>query len=378
MGIYKRGKTWWIDYYYQGERVRERVGPNKQTAEDALDARKGEIAQGRFNLQAARPSPLLEDFAKEYLEWARLHHRTADNTEASRLRILLAHFPGKRLRDLTPWLIEGYKHERARALRTHPTRRGKVKPQATERPRQPIRPATVNRELAVLSSLLTKAVEWGKLAEHPMKGGKVRRLPQHNLKERILTPEEETRLLKASGPELQDLISLALDTGMRLGELVGLTPAGVDLARAEVRLQHTKNRKERRIPLTARAVGILTDRARGRAPDAPYFPPRPGKRPWRLASAFGRACTKAEITGLRFHDLRHTFATRLVQAGVDLVTVRELLGHGDLRMTSRYTHASRQSCRQAIAALEREASDSHKTVTTRKGSGKARRLSSGF
>lgn len=356
MAVYKRGKTWWIDYYYQGGRVRERVGPNKQTAEDALDARKGEIAQGRFNLQTVRPSPLLEDFAAEYLEWARLHHRTAQRTETSCLRLLRTHFWGKRLRDLTPWLIQKYQAQRAKE----------------------VKPATVNRDLQVLSSLLSKAVAWGKLSEHPMRGGKVRQLPQHNLVERILTEEEETLLLKAASPELEDFIALALDTGMRLGELTALTPADVDLARAELRLRHTKNGKERRLPLTARAVGILTDRGGGLNPAAPYFPPGQTGRPYRLDSAFRHARARAKIAGLRFHDLRHTFASKLVTGGVDLVTVQHLLGHGDLRMTSRYAHPTGASIRQAVAVLTAAAAGSHKTVTGGIEGRKAVRLSSRF
>ncbi len=353
MAVYKRGKVWYIDYYYQGERVRERVGPNKQTAEDALDARKGEIAQGRFKLQAARPSPLLEDFAKEYLEWARVNHRSAKSMAASRLDRLLPFFREKRLRDLTPWLIERYKAER----------------------RKMVTPATVNRDLQVLSSLLSRAVEWGKLTEHPMKGGKVKKLPELGTRERVLTAEEETRLLKHSTPELQDLILLALDTGMRLGEIVSLTPADVDLAHREARLRHTKNGKERRLPLTARAVGILTDRGRALAAAAPYFPPRPGQRPWRLKSAWQDAVREAGLKGLRFHDLRHTFATRLVTGGADLVTVQHLLGHGDLRMTSRYAHPTSASVRHAVALLEEAGNRSHKMVTTGKLRGRARRLS---
>ncbi len=332
MGVYKRGNRWWIEYQREGTRYRESAGRTKRVAEQALAVRRAEVAQGKFQIEATRRSPRVEVFVEEYLAWARLHHRTAENTEASRLRILLPFFRGRRLRDLTPALIEQYKAQRARE----------------------VKPATVNRELEVLSSLLSRAVTSGQLTVHPMKGGKVRHLPQHNLVERILTDKEEMRLLKVAPPELQDVLVVALDTGMRLGELTSLTPADVDLARAEVRLRHTKNGKERRLPLTPRAVAVFTARCYGLTPEAPLFPSRPGQRPWRLDSAFGRACARAGVTGLRFHDLRHTFASRLVTGGVDLVTVQHLLGHGDLRMTSRYAHPTGASIRQALAVLAQQ------------------------
>jgi integrase len=227
-----------------------------------------------------------------------------------------------------------------------------------------VKPATVNNELKVLSSLLSKAVEWGRLAEHPMKGGKVKPLHAPNTLERELSDEEEERLLKASPTWLQDLIMVAVDTGLRRGELVGLCWDRVDLARAEVRLTETKNGKERRVPLTARAHGVLSRVRRTRAEEAGPFPPGPGKRPWVVASAFRRARTQAGLTDFRFHDLRHTFATRLVRAGVDLITIARLLGHSDLRMVLRYAHPGAADARRAVQALENRARSGHQVDTT--------------
>jgi integrase len=209
----------------------------------------------------------------------------------------------------------------------------------------------VNRELAVLSAVLTKAVEWSRLAVYPMRGGKVKKLPGEQKRERVLTDEEETRLLKAGRPEIRDAIILALQTGMRLGDICSLTPATVDVACGEIYLAKTKNAKARRLPLTPAARAVLTLRTAGRAPTERLFPPAEGQRPWRLDTAFGRACAKAKVTGLTFHDLRHTFATRLVTGGADLVTVRDVLGHSDLRMTSRYAHPTSASIGQALDIL---------------------------
>lgn len=351
MPVYKRGNRWWIEYEHEGKRYRESAGRTKRLAEQALSIRRAEIARGKFNIQSVKRTTTLEAFAKEYLAWAQVNLRTGSTFHARRLKPLLEAFGTYRLSAMTPFLIEQYKQARAQEARAHPTRRGKPKDLPEGRPREPIRPATVNRELSVLSAMLTKAVEWGRLAVHPMRGGKVKKLPVEQNRERVLTDEEESRLLKASPPEIRDAIILALETGMRLGEICSLTPATADLARGEISLAQTKNTKPRRLPLTPAARAVLHLRTQGRPPDERIFPLAEGKRPWRLDTAFGRACAKATITGLRFHDLRHTFATRLVTGGADLITVMTLLGHSDLRMTARYAHPTGASIQQALQIL---------------------------
>jgi len=359
MRIYQRGHVWYIDYSADGQRIRETVGPSKREAEFALAARRGEIVQGRFKLQEVKSSPMLETFATEFLEWAKANCRSWESHHASHLKPLQAYFQGKRLHEITAWLVEKYKAHRLKEATQRP--RG-PKPNGEEekaRPVQCVKPATVNNELKVLSSLLSKAMEWGQLAEHPMKGGKVKPLPEANAIERELSDEGEERLLKASPAWLQDLIMVAVDTGLRRGELVGLCWDRVDLARAEVGLTETKNGKERRVPLTSRAHGVLSRVRRTRAEEDGPFPPGPGKRPWVVASAFRRARTKAGLTDFRFHDVRHTFATRLVRAGVDLITVARLLGHRDLRMVQRYAHPGAPDARRAVQAMEKRARHGH-------------------
>jgi len=341
MRIFKRGTSWYIDYSAQGQRIREAVGPSKRLAKKALESRRGEIVQGRFKLQEVKSSPLLEAFAKEFLEWAKVNHRGYRDATSPRVRHLLRAFQGRRLHEITPWLIEKYKAAR----------------------REHVEASTVNRDLTVFSSLLTKAVEWGHIREHPMKGGKVKRLHEPKSIERVLTDEEEERLLKASPPWLQDVIVLALDTGLRPRELVRLTWDNVDLSRRELRLTETKNGKGRRVPLTTRAHAILCSLRRTRAEEVGPFPSGPGERPWIMASAFRRARPRAGLTDFRFYDLRHTFATRLVRAGVDLITVARLLGHSDLRMVQRYAHPGEADARRAVRALEAARGTWHKVGT---------------
>jgi integrase len=181
--------------------------------------------------------------------------------------------------------------------------------------------------------------------------------------ERELTDEEEERLLKHSPPWLQDAIVFAVDTGLRPGELTHLSWDCVDLASGEVRLLETKNGRDRRVPLTARARALLLHRRAAAPEERGAFPSGPSDRPWILASAFKRARARAALTDVRFYDLRHTFATRLVRAGVDLITVARLLGHQDLRMVQRYAHPGAADARRAVQALEARQRTGHKWGT---------------
>jgi len=341
MGVYKRGNVYYIDYYFEGNRIRERVGKNKRQAELALASRKGEIAQGKFNLERVKKTPYFEEFAKEYLDWAKINHRSWERMDAVRIKCLSNFFSGRRLNEITPWLIEKFKSER----------------------KDKVKPATINRELAVLSAMLSQAIEWGKLNEHPMKGGKVKKLREDGHKEKILTEEEESRLLSVCRGWFKEMVVIALDTGMRLSEIIELKKEDIDLNNHLIKVKHTKSGRERKIPLTERVFSILAERIKEVKDSEFIFAKGNGNKLWAVRSAFLRACKRAGFVGLRFHDLRHTFATRLVTSGIDLATVQKLLGHENIQMTLRYSHPRSEDMKRAIKILEKNAESSHKMVT---------------
>lgn len=341
MGVYKRGKNYYILYHYQGRRIREKVGPDYNDALDAFYSRKGDIARGKFDLHKVYPSPLFEDFAQKYLEWAKLNHRSYQTMDQSRSKRLLRFFKGKRLHEITTWLIDKYKSERIRE----------------------VSPSTLNRELSVLSSMFSRAIKWEVLKDHPMKGGKVQKLREESQKERILEEEEEEALLANSSGWLKDMIMHALDSGMRLSELTHLKWEDVDLTHQFLTVRNTKSGKDRKIPLTTRVITVLRKRMDTKEDSGYVFPHGQGNQLWRVRSAFVRLLKRTNLNGLRFHDLRHTFATRLVTGGADLSTVQKLLGHQDIRMTQRYSHPSSEDMKKAISVLEKIQIDSHKTTT---------------
>jgi len=213
---------------------------------------------------------------------------------------------------------------------------------------RPLTGATVNRALALLRHLLRLAhEEWELLNAVP----RIRMEREAEGRLRWLTSEEATRLLdacrKSRNEHLTDLVEFALFTGMRRGEVLGLTWERVDRARGVVLLDVTKSSKRREVPLNSRADAVLA--RRGSRSSGLVF----GIRRWdRFRSAWENAVERAKLADFHFHDLRHTFASWAVQRGASLQEVKDLLGHHSLAMTLRYGHLAPEHLRTAVARLD--------------------------
>lgn len=205
-------------------------------------------------------------------------------------------------------------------------------------------PATVNRYLATLGKAFQDAVrEWHWLNENP-----VRRVSKETEPEGIvrwLSDEERDRLLAAcrASPlkELELIVLLALTTGMRRGEILGLRWVDVDLKRRQAVLHKTKNRERRSVPLVPRVIELLEAHAKVRRLDTPFVFPQPGKdRAIDPAHWFEHALKAAKVAEFRFHDLRHTAASYLAMSGATTAEIAAVLGHKTLAMVKRYSHLS--------------------------------------
>jgi integrase len=210
------------------------------------------------------------------------------------------------------------------------------------------KPATVNRDLVVLRHMFQKALEWGKAIANPVTHQKPLRAENRRL--RYLSHEEITRLLAGAGEILRPLVIVALHTGLRRSELFSLTWQDVDFRLGVIRVVHTKNGERREIPMTDTLRDTLLRLPRRLASEY-LFPGKTGQGLVDIRKRFHRALRDAGIEGFVFHDLRHTFASHLVMAGVDLMTVKEFLGHKDLKMTLRYAHLAPDYKRAAISRL---------------------------
>jgi integrase len=221
--------------------------------------------------------------------------------------------------------------------------------------------STVNRELEVLSAAINFAyrnLEWR--LPNPVRERMLRE-PEGRL--RWLTRVQADALIAAANQEpkaahLGPLIQLALHTGMRRGELLGLEWSRVDLAARQVYLEgrHTKSKKRRTVPLNATGLDAIMERAKFREDHCPscrwVFCDEEANPIASVQRSFATACRRADIEDFRFHDLRHTCAAWLVQAGISLAEVRDVLGHSTIAMTERYAHLAPENARNALAAIE--------------------------
>jgi integrase len=327
MGVFLKNGNWFIDYRANGRRIREKIGPNKSLAEIVLKKRIVEIAENKFLDIKKEQKIRFEDFADEYLEvHCKPNNKSWHKSDYPNLVGLKKYFVGKYLHEITPEDIERYRSERIREVTK----------------------STVNRVLNCLSSLYNRAIEWEKATSNPVAKVKPFKVPDKRI--RYLEKEEIGKLLSHCREHLKPIVIVALHTGMRKGEILGLKWHDIDIKRNIIHLYDTKNGEKREVPMNEivqkTIIGVLKN------PESQYiFCNKDGKPYGNVRKSFFTALKKAGITNFRFHDLRHTFASQLVMSGVDLNTVRELLGHKSLEMTLRYSHLSPDHKKRAVDVL---------------------------
>jgi excisionase family DNA binding protein len=330
----KDGKArWYLDFRDATGRRVQRVAKDAISPQEAAQALQEAIRQdlleaGKLDVKPERV--LFEDFADIFYHSYVLANWKRPAFEKGRLRIIVDFFRGHELRDVTPMMIERFRQQRLKS--------GKAR-------------STINRDLALMKKMYNVAINEGLVTDNPVR--KVKFYSEaDNVKEQILSPEEEERLLAAAPGHLRSILIIALNTGMRWGEIVGLEWKRVDLRAQLIHVVKAKSGKPRFININDPLMQELT-RLKAGANGSPHVLPNEGTgKPYAcLYRCFAKACKAAGITGLRFHDLRHTFATRLIQGGVDIETVRSLLGHHSIIMTQRYTHSSHETKQRAVDIL---------------------------
>ncbi|MDO8674758.1 MAG: site-specific integrase [Candidatus Omnitrophota bacterium] len=324
--ISSREGNYFIEHYFNGRRKREKVGSSRKLAETVLAKRKVEIAEGKFLDVNKSEKIKFEIFGNEFINVHSKVNKKSWQSDRYNLNSLGKFFGGKYLYEIKVKDIEDFKLERSKTAS----------------------PATVNRELATLKTLFNKAVLWDKLKETPAKAVTFLREPKGRV--RFLEREEIVKLLSNCNKKLRPIVVVALNTGMRRGEILGLKWSDVDLKRAILTLHDTKNGEKREVYINEQVKTALIRIPRNA--QSPYvFCGSNGKPYQDVRKSFWTALRKSDIKEFHFHDLRHTFASQLVMAGIDLNTVRELLGHKDIRMTLRYSHLSASHKKHAVDVL---------------------------
>jgi len=328
MGIYQRGDNWYIDYYVKGRRKRKKIGPSKKLALQVLKDVQVKIVKKEYLGIYEDNKIAFGKYSKQYLEYskankAKLSHKRDTVSTAH----LTSYFKDKYIYEITPQMIEKYKIARL----------------------EKVGPAAVNRELACLKHMYTKAIEWGYVKENPAKSIKLLKEPPGRL--RYIGPEEVDNLLGACSDHLRPIVLTALNTGMRKGEILSLRWADVDLKNKKITVINSKNNESRIIPINQTLLHEL--KALSRKGKGEYLFSDNNDRPYGdIKKGFIAAVNRAGISNFRFHDLRHTFGSHLVMQGVGLRTIQQILGHKEIKMTMRYAHLSPEYVQNAVEKLD--------------------------
>jgi integrase len=330
----------------------------------------GAVADGKDPIaekRKARAATLRDYLEGDYRVWA-VANQKHPNESIARVKAAFPDLLAKALPAITAWQAEQWRAQRRKAG---------------------ISAATVERDLNALRSVLSQAVRVKIIREHPLRDvkrakldtiGRLRYLSadeEKALRAALIAREQKHRDARASFnrwrtergyrtisdyaldayvDHLQPIILLALNTGLRRGELLGLRWGDVDRVGAllTVRGASAKTGRTRYLPLNTEALDVLkTWRPNGATEDDLVFPGDDGKVMHSLKTAWGKVATAAALKNFTFHDLRHTFASNLVQKGADLNVVRELLGHSGIGMTLRYAHLAPSQKAAAVAKLAR-------------------------
>ena len=290
---------------------------------------KKKLRPGQLDMLQAE-IPTLNEIKDEYLTYVRdVKKKRSWTRDAELLKPLCKIFGSKKLSDISTKDIEEFKSVRIKE----------------------VSPATVNRSLSVLRHLINLAKRWKKFfGENPVSIAGM--LEENNLVERILSPEEQGRLIEASIGYLRPIISTALNTGMRRGEILGLKWSDVDMDTGLITVSQTnsKSKKQRKIFINRILRKELAELKLKSGGNEFVFLSDKGRRLKEVKNGFDAACRRAGIEGLRFHDLRHTPATRMIESGGSIVAVCKILGHSDIKTTMRYTHPE-SSLKEALENL---------------------------
>ncbi len=357
-GLFQSGDRWGVDYRTpEGRRVRKLIGSHDEAKSERT---KIEAAKKAGTYIDEGKSPTFEAFSKEYL--SNVSAKKASHETEKRLMVnLVAEFGPLKLSKVTRQKVRDYHSTRAKAVSG----------------------ATVNREIALLRHMMAVAIEDQKISINPARGGPGLKAFREVARERYLEMAEIKSLFDAIQARitknehqgtarkywqyLRTSVTVALHTGMRKGEILGLRWSQINWEGQNIFLSKTKNGDTRRVPLDSITRHELTEHKTSVKNEELVFPsfdndgnvvPLSD-----VKTAFKQALKDAGISDFHFHDLRHTFASHYVMKGGSVFTLSKILGHRDIKMTQRYAKLSPD-----FIQGEKERLDSIWTVAPKSGS----------
>jgi len=332
-GIYKRGNRYWIRYAgLDGRIAYEPSGSTKfREAEALLIQRKQAIKEGKQPEIKKIANHTFKELAVTYLLWVNGRQKSA-KTKGYLINQLLPTYCNLPLRRFTTAIVE--------QLQTDLINRG-------------LKNSSCNKVLNIFKHMFSKAVDWDMVESEVLKYvRKVKLLKDDSKRLRYLSKEECQALINACDPHLKPIVIIALNTGMRRGEILSLSWDNTDLKHGFILLDVTKNGERREIPINDTLRKTLNGMTRRIDIQHVFYHPFNGKPYKEVKHSFNTACKRSGIKNFHFHDLRHTFASHLVMSGIDITTVSRLLGHKNLTMTLRYSHLAPSHMVKAMDILD--------------------------
>lgn len=329
---FKCGVRWSIDYRdTTGKRIQRSI-TNAQNREDAIEALKDAVRKEfdkEYRAQREMGKMTFREYGKTFLDnYSKLHVTGWEKSDKVYIESILGSYFGEyQLRDINVLLIDKYKKLRLESG---------------------IQKSSINRELFMLRKVFNKAIAWQLIEKNPI--DKVEFFKESKPRNRVLGRNEQERLLKVAKPWLQELVLFDVNTGLRPGKelLQELRWENVSFENGVAYLEKTKSGEPKTLYLNSVALDILKKRQAnvGNGKGAVF-----GYSYYTVHGAFKRACKRAGIEGVTLHTLRHTFGTRLIENGADIVTTKDLLHHSSLEMTERYTHPDTKRNKDAVERL---------------------------
>jgi len=326
------GGSWYISIYKNGKRTQEVIpwAQTEEEAEYALSQKVIKLFDEKHGVESRRQEIGFETFAQIYLKNYAMIAKKSWETDAYRLKTLKEFFKDTELRKITPLMIQKF-----RAWRLKEGGVSKV---------------TTNREIQLLKKMLNVAIEESYLEENPAK--KIKLYSETDtVRDRVLSEEEEPVLFKELAEHVRPLVFVALHTGMRKGELLMLTKENVNLEKRQIKVERTKSQKARFIPINSALFDELSSLKLKSGKEQRVFPFK------FIQTAWENARRRAGLEDLNFHDLRRTFGTRLLEAGLNIVAISKLYGHSSVLVTQRYLHPKDELSREAVELLVKDSSD---------------------
>ena len=332
--LYKRGKLWYVKYSLKGKTVRKSISKDKKTALEYKAQLETQISRRRLSLPVYNYS--WADFVKKYLDYSKTNKRQRTwDLDTTALKSFADFARPKTMGDISKERLEEWKSHRLKD----------------------ISPTSVNIHLRQIKAGFRKAVEWGLIEERQFSG--VNQIKIMKKLPRFLSLDELKKLKEATPSRWWTMFYTMICTGLRLGEFTHLKWSHMDFERNVIRIQADrewapKDFEMREIPLYSDLAKMLKKMKKQNGDGAYIFHNgnANGTLTRRIQRKFEGYYKKAKIEKCRIHDLRHTFASHLVMEGVDLLSVRDLLGHSSVKTTEIYAHLSPSYRQKAIEKLK--------------------------